>query len=268
MSRLIAFSPDPERICIRKRCLGAGLNTRIRLIATRYDPPSPTDVVERPQGRRPAHPHQPSSRGAVRAMVPMVGPNAWIVFAPMGATAGLWCGASRLGCGRRDRVALNGTSALFLSFPVLAASAPFGERGSAPAGFGDALTGYRTGFPAEATRVADAESALSAGRAEWTIFYWAWRIACAPFVALWLARVSRGRSVPAFGVGRLPVPATRRIGPARIAAGGGVRTNRGRNPAPAGEALWPDVFARLPPPCPAGRAIWRSAPERRPGRPW
>jgi choline/glycine/proline betaine transport protein len=41
---------------------------------------------------------------------------------------------------------------------------------------------------------------------DWTIFYWAWWIAWSPFVGMFIARVSRGRSVREFLVGVLLVP--------------------------------------------------------------
>ncbi|WP_068672522.1 BCCT family transporter [Oceanobacillus sp. Castelsardo] len=40
----------------------------------------------------------------------------------------------------------------------------------------------------------------------WTIFYWAWWIAWAPFVGTFIARVSRGRTVKEFVIGVLLVP--------------------------------------------------------------
>lgn len=40
----------------------------------------------------------------------------------------------------------------------------------------------------------------------WTIFYWAWWLAWAPFVGLFIARVSRGRSIREFVTGVLFVP--------------------------------------------------------------
>jgi len=42
----------------------------------------------------------------------------------------------------------------------------------------------------------------------WTIFYWAWWIAFAPFVGLFLARISRGRSIREYVLGAMIVPAT------------------------------------------------------------
>ncbi|MFG3423166.1 BCCT family transporter [Micromonospora sp. NPDC049460] len=40
----------------------------------------------------------------------------------------------------------------------------------------------------------------------WTIFYWAWWISWAPFVGIFIARISRGRTVRQFVVGVLLVP--------------------------------------------------------------
>jgi choline/glycine/proline betaine transport protein len=42
----------------------------------------------------------------------------------------------------------------------------------------------------------------------WTIFYWAWWIAWSPFVGMFIARISRGRTVREFVLGVLLVPTT------------------------------------------------------------
>jgi glycine betaine transporter len=42
--------------------------------------------------------------------------------------------------------------------------------------------------------------------ASWTLFYWAWWIAWAPFVGMFIARVSKGRTVREFIIGVLIVP--------------------------------------------------------------
>jgi choline/glycine/proline betaine transport protein len=42
--------------------------------------------------------------------------------------------------------------------------------------------------------------------ANWTIFYWAWWIAWAPFVGLFIARISRGRTIREFVFGVLLIP--------------------------------------------------------------
>ena len=48
---------------------------------------------------------------------------------------------------------------------------------------------------------------LAGWQGGWTIFYWAWWIAFAPFVGLFLARISRGRTVREFVLGAMILPA-------------------------------------------------------------
>lgn len=50
-------------------------------------------------------------------------------------------------------------------------------------------------------------AALSGWQGGWTIFYWAWWIAFAPFVGVFLARISRGRTVREYVLGAMIVPA-------------------------------------------------------------
>jgi choline/glycine/proline betaine transport protein len=40
----------------------------------------------------------------------------------------------------------------------------------------------------------------------WTIFYWSWWIAWSPFVGMFIARVSHGRTIRQFILGVMPVP--------------------------------------------------------------
>ena len=47
---------------------------------------------------------------------------------------------------------------------------------------------------------------LGKWQGSWTIFYWAWWIAFAPFVGLFLARVSKGRTVREFVMGAMLAP--------------------------------------------------------------
>ncbi|MEO9899232.1 BCCT family transporter [Nisaea sp.] len=48
----------------------------------------------------------------------------------------------------------------------------------------------------------------SAWQGGWTIFYWGWWISWAPFVGMFIARISRGRTIREFMVGVLFVPTT------------------------------------------------------------
>ncbi len=42
----------------------------------------------------------------------------------------------------------------------------------------------------------------------WTLFFWAWWVAWSPFVGLFLARISRGRTIRQFVLGTLIIPFT------------------------------------------------------------
>jgi choline/carnitine/betaine transport len=47
---------------------------------------------------------------------------------------------------------------------------------------------------------------MSAWLASWTVFYWAWWISWTPFVGMFIARISRGRTIREFVVGVLAAP--------------------------------------------------------------
>jgi len=47
---------------------------------------------------------------------------------------------------------------------------------------------------------------LAGWQGGWTVFYWAWWVAFAPFVGLFLARISKGRTVREFVIGAIVVP--------------------------------------------------------------
>ena len=42
---------------------------------------------------------------------------------------------------------------------------------------------------------------------DWTVFYWAWWISWSPFVGMFIARVSKGRTIREFILGVLLIPA-------------------------------------------------------------
>ncbi len=52
------------------------------------------------------------------------------------------------------------------------------------------------------------ETGNSAWQGGWTIFYWGWWISWAPFVGMFIARISRGRTIREFMVGVMFVPTT------------------------------------------------------------
>ncbi|HPE60285.1 MAG: BCCT family transporter [Thiothrix sp.] len=51
------------------------------------------------------------------------------------------------------------------------------------------------------------QEALTRWQGNWTVFYWAWWVAFAPFVGLFLARISRGRTIREFVLGAMIIPA-------------------------------------------------------------
>lgn len=77
------------------------------------------------------------------------------------------------------------------------------------------LAGFKEGLPegvalddaaAAAAYEAGAQGRLFGWQAGWTTFYWAWWIAFSPFVGLFLARISKGRSVREFILGAVIAP--------------------------------------------------------------
>lgn len=62
-------------------------------------------------------------------------------------------------------------------------------------------------LPAMASRTtASGDDSVAAWLSSWTVFYWAWWISWTPFVGMFIARISRGRTIREFVVGVLLVP--------------------------------------------------------------
>lgn len=77
--------------------------------------------------------------------------------------------------------------------------------------FAYAIWDYLIALPAMSTTVwadngVEPSSSLQGWQGAWTIFYWAWWIAFAPFVGLFLARVSRGRTIREYVIGAIVIP--------------------------------------------------------------
>jgi len=70
-------------------------------------------------------------------------------------------------------------------------------------GFFDNLGSYLVNLPALSNPFGREDANFSQG---WTAFYWAWWISWSPFVGMFIARVSRGRTVREFLVAVLLVP--------------------------------------------------------------
>ena len=61
-------------------------------------------------------------------------------------------------------------------------------------------------LPQLASRTAAQGGGVSEWLSSWTVFYWAWWVSWSPFVGLFIARISRGRTVRQFVIGVLLVP--------------------------------------------------------------
>jgi BCCT family betaine/carnitine transporter len=72
-------------------------------------------------------------------------------------------------------------------------------------GFIDNIIAYFRYLPELANPVGREDSNFASG---WTAFYWAWWISWSPFVGMFIARVSRGRTVREFIISVLLIPST------------------------------------------------------------
>ena len=99
---------------------------------------------------------------------------------------------------------------MMLAFGVLSVFALSGSAGWLIATFFDSVVAYFQTLPAQIMTIYEPTSATGLSQSEWqsawTIFYWAWWIAFAPFVGLFLARISRGRTVREFILGAVLGP--------------------------------------------------------------
>ena len=87
-----------------------------------------------------------------------------------------------------------------------AASSPWGTLAS----FSEGLPASAAGLAQEdiaAAYAAATDSRLNGWQGAWSIFYWAWWIAFAPFVGVFLARISKGRTVREYVLGAMVIPA-------------------------------------------------------------
>lgn len=73
----------------------------------------------------------------------------------------------------------------------------------------NAVGSFISDLPQMASRTASSgDETMATWLSSWTIFYWAWWVSWTPFVGLFIARISRGRSIRQFVTGVLLVPST------------------------------------------------------------
>ena len=107
---------------------------------------------------------------------------------------------------------------------------------------------YLIALPAMSTSVwrdtgIEPSKALQEWQSAWTIFYWAWWIAFAPFVGLFLARVSRGRTIREYVLGAIIVPSL--IGLVWFAFVGGTAIDLELSGVAQGTIVNADISAQL-----------------------
>ncbi|TQC51126.1 BCCT family transporter [Rhodococcus sp. WS4] len=73
---------------------------------------------------------------------------------------------------------------------------------------------------------ASSDPATGEWLSSWTIFYWAWWISWTPFVGMFLARISRGRTIRQFVVGVIVVPSAVSLAWFAIFGGAGINEQR------------------------------------------
>jgi len=97
---------------------------------------------------------------------------------------------------------------MVLSFSLLAFFAIFGSTLFALEIMGKGLFSYIINLPALTFTVFPAAGSGSPGEWQgwWSIFYWAWWIAFAPFVGIFLARISKNRTIREFVFGAIALP--------------------------------------------------------------
>lgn len=96
---------------------------------------------------------------------------------------------------------------LVLSCVLLVVFAIFGSFLFAMTTYGRAMVDYLLHFPALSFEAYSTDSELGKWQSGWTTFYWAWWIAFSPFVGLFRARISKGRTIREFILGAVIAPA-------------------------------------------------------------
>jgi len=95
---------------------------------------------------------------------------------------------------------------MVLSFALLAFFIVFGATMMALELMGKGLFNYLIHLPAMHLTVWDPATAKGGWQTGWSVFYWAWWIAFAPFVGIFLARISKNRTIREFVAGAIIAP--------------------------------------------------------------
>ena len=121
--------------------------------------------------------------------------------------ASTWSALSGVGRGIKWLSNLN----MGLSLLMLAVFLIFGSGLYAMTLLGQGLVDYIVNLPANSLTIFDEnagpmQAEMFQWQLDWSVFYWAWWIAFAPFVGMFIARVSRGRTIREYIIGVVLVP--------------------------------------------------------------
>lgn len=95
---------------------------------------------------------------------------------------------------------------MVLSFGLLAFFLIFGSTLFAFEMLGKSTFSYIVHLPAMTFQVWDLDTAQGGWQTGWTVFYWAWAIAFGTFVGIFLARISKNRTIREFVLGAIVAP--------------------------------------------------------------
>lgn len=130
------------------------------------------------------------------AQIALVGVS--VVIATISAVSGVDKGIKRLS-------ELNVAAALLLALFILVTGNTSFLLNAMVTNIGDYLSSFPT-LTMETFAFEQADPAVGEWLNLWTLFFWAWWIAWASFVGLFLARISRGRTIRQFVLGTLVIP--------------------------------------------------------------
>ncbi|MFC2947809.1 BCCT family transporter [Virgibacillus sediminis] len=128
----------------------------------------------------------------------------WVQLLIIGTVTVLFLLSAYTGLGKGIKYLSNAnmTLAVILFFATLIFGPTIYILNSFTHGIGD----YFQKLPAESLRISPNDADERAWLMDWTVFFWAWWIAWAPFVGIFIARVSRGRTIREFLAGVIFVP--------------------------------------------------------------
>lgn len=130
--------------------------------------------------------------------------NYWIQFIIIIVLTILFIGSALSGIGKGIKILSNAN--MLLAFLLLLMMFIIGPTMFILNIFTDTIGGYLQNLPNMSFRIAPLNAENRQWINAWTIFYWAWWIAWSPFVGIFIARISKGRSIREFVFNVLLLP--------------------------------------------------------------